>query len=58
MYHIWHREASRCMEQTNTQRMHEAIEKKTTWVENGMKQHCEITNNAHLSPVSSENLIS
>jgi glycosyltransferase involved in cell wall biosynthesis len=39
MYHIWHREASRSMEQTNVKRMNDAIEKKMIWVENGMDKY-------------------
>lgn len=39
MYHIWHREASRSMEEANIKRANDAIEKKMIWVENGIDKY-------------------
>ena len=38
-YHLYHKEASREMEEKNTQMMEDAIEYKTTWAEKGVSQY-------------------
>jgi glycosyltransferase involved in cell wall biosynthesis len=38
-YHLYHKEASREMEEKNTQMMEDAIQHKTTWAEKGISQY-------------------
>ena len=41
-YHLYHKEASREMEEKNTQMMEDAIRNKITWSEKGVSQYLPI----------------